>query len=265
VGLFAGIAAVLGLMGGVVQINPVWLYGPFRPEAVSSPAQPDWYLGWLEGALRIFPNWEIRVWGHSVPNPFFPAVVLPGVTFTLLYAWPFLERRFTGDHLEHHLLDRPREHPVRTAIGATAFTFYTLLLIAGSNDIVAKLFLVSVSGVTWVMRILVVALPIVVGALFYLWLRALRRSGAESVLHVPLRAFRAALSRAPDISPRATAAPEGPSTRAWAMVDQPPSEAPDRLAGTLPRAADGGESGRGWAVGETSGVPVDAGEERRAT
>jgi ubiquinol-cytochrome c reductase cytochrome b subunit len=270
-GLFAGVAAVLGLMGGLVQINPVWLYGPFRPEAVSSPAQPDWYLGWLEGALRIFPNWEIRAWGHSIPNPFFPAVVLPGFTFTMLYAWPFLERRFTGDHLEHHLLDRPREHPVRTAIGAMAFTFYGLLLIAGSNDIVAKLFLVSVSGVTWILRILVVVLPLVVGAVFFVWLLALRRSGAESVLHVPLRAFRAAVSpRAegampPEPSPAAREPLEAQPERGWALVEEATPGSDDGHVRALLPDEGRAEPARGWAGGETTGVPVDAGEERGTT
>jgi ubiquinol-cytochrome c reductase cytochrome b subunit len=188
-GLFFGIAAVLGAFGGLLQINPVWLYGPFTPEAVSSPAQPDWYLGWLEGALRIFPPWEIRAFGHTIPNPFYPAVLLPGVTFLLLYLWPFLEARFTGDHEEHHLLDRPRDHPVRTAIGAGAFAFYAMLLLAGSNDIVAKLFLVSVGAVTWGFRIGVVVVPVLVGLLFYWWTSAMKRSGAEDFLHVPLEAF----------------------------------------------------------------------------
>jgi ubiquinol-cytochrome c reductase cytochrome b subunit len=190
VGLFFGIAAVLGAFGGLLQINPVWLYGPFTPEAVSSPAQPDWYLGWLEGALRIFPPWEIRAFGHTIPNPFYPAVLLPGVTFLLLYLWPFLEARITGDHEEHHLLDRPRDHPVRTAIGAGGFAFYAMLLLAGSNDIAAKLFLVNVAAVTWGFRIAVVAVPLLVGLLFYWWSSALKRSGAEDFLHIPLGAFR---------------------------------------------------------------------------
>jgi ubiquinol-cytochrome c reductase cytochrome b subunit len=188
-GLFLGIAAILGALGGLVQINPVWLYGPFTPSAVSSPAQPDWYLGWLEGALRLYPPWQLRLFGHTIPAVFFPAVVLPSVTFLLLYLWPFLEAHFTKDHREHHLLDRPREHPVRTAIGATAFVFYATLFLAGSNDVTAKALLVPVSGVTWAFRFLVVALPTFAGLLTYWWLRALERSGAEDVLHVPLAAF----------------------------------------------------------------------------
>jgi len=196
-GLFFGIAAVLGAMGGLLQINPVWLYGPFAPAAVSSPAQPDWYLGWLEGALRIFPAWEIRAFGHAVPNPFFPAVLLPTFTFGMLYAWPFLEARITGDHEEHHLLDRPRDHPVRTGIGATALTFYSLLLLAGSNDILAKIFLVPVNGVTWTFRILVVTLPFAVGFVVYWWMAALLRSGEDSALRVPLRQFRPGRAKVP--------------------------------------------------------------------
>ena len=88
---------------------------PVRPVRGEPGSQPDWYIGWLEGALRLMPPWEIRICGFEIPNPFFPGVLLPGITFRLLYAWPFLEARFTRDHAEHHLLDRPRDRPVRTA------------------------------------------------------------------------------------------------------------------------------------------------------
>jgi ubiquinol-cytochrome c reductase cytochrome b subunit len=188
VGLFFGIAAVLGAMGGLLQINPVWLYGPFEPAFVSSPAQPDWYLGWVEGALRLFPPWEIHVAGRTIPNPFFPGVLLPGVTFLLLYLWPFLEARFTGDRRPHHLLDRPRDHPVRTAIGTGALTFYFLLFLAGSNDIVALRFLVPVGKVTLVLQILVLTLPIAVGLVTYRLMRALRDADVAGFLRLPWRA-----------------------------------------------------------------------------
>jgi ubiquinol-cytochrome c reductase cytochrome b subunit len=188
-GLFFAIAAVLGAFGGLLQINPVWLYGPFDPSTVSSPAQPDWYLGWLEGALRIFPPWEIRAFGHVIPNPFYPAVLLPSVTFLLLYAWPFLERRLTGDRAEHQLLDRPRDHPFRTAFGTAAFTFFLILHFAASNDLIAKTFLVPVDAVTWTFRILLLAVPVVVFAAVYSYLSAYLHSGADSPLHVPARAL----------------------------------------------------------------------------
>ena len=189
VALFFVVGAVLGLLGGLAQINPVWLYGPFVPSAVSSPAQPDWYLGWLEGALRLFPNWEIRAFGHTVANPFFPAVLLPGITFLLLYLWPFLEARLTGDRLHHELLDRPRDRAVRTGLGAAALTFYGVLFFAASNDVMAKLFHVSVTGVTWVFRVLVLVLPPVVGFGVYRFMLGARLTGADSLLEVPLSAI----------------------------------------------------------------------------
>jgi ubiquinol-cytochrome c reductase cytochrome b subunit len=189
IALFFVVGAVLGLLGGVAQINPVWLYGPFLPQAVSSPAQPDWYLGWLEGALRLFPDWEIRAFGHTVANPFFPAVLLPGVTFLLLYLWPFLEQRFTRDYRQHDLLDRPRDRPVRTGLGAAALAFYGILFIAASNDVIAKLFDVPVGGVTWVFRLLVIALPPVIGFGVYRFMLGARATGAESLLEVPFSAM----------------------------------------------------------------------------
>jgi ubiquinol-cytochrome c reductase cytochrome b subunit len=188
VALFFAVGGVVGLLGGLAQINPVWLYGPFIPYAVSSPAQPDWYLGWLEGALRLFPTWEIRAFGHTVPNTFFPAVLLPGVTFLLLYLWPFLEQRVTGDRRHHDLLDRPRDRPVRTGLGAATLTFYGILFIAASNDLIAKLFKVPVAGVTWAFRILVLVLPPLVGFVMYRFMRGAVLIGAESLLEVPISA-----------------------------------------------------------------------------
>jgi ubiquinol-cytochrome c reductase cytochrome b subunit len=168
IGLFALVFAVLAALGGLAQINPIWLYGPFRPEVVSTAAQPDWYVGWLEGALRIMPAWEVRVWGHTLANVFFPGVLLPGVTFALLYAWPFLEQRFTGEgDREHHLLDRPRDRPVRTAMGVATLTFYAVLTVAGAQDIAAQKLDVSVVVVTRTLQVLVLALPLACALLAY--------------------------------------------------------------------------------------------------
>src|SRR5262245_9968358 len=116
-GLFFLVAATLAALGGLVQINAIWVMGPYRPADVSSASQPDWYMGWADGGLRLMPPWEIRAFGYQVPNPFFPGVLLPTVVFTILYFWPFVESRRTGDHVEHHVLDRPRDRPVRTGIG----------------------------------------------------------------------------------------------------------------------------------------------------
>ena len=190
VGLFFGVASVLTLLGGLAQINPIWLYGPFRVANVTGPAQPDWYLGWLEGALRMFPAWEIRIGGVVVPNPFFPAVLLPGITFMMLYAWPLLERRFTGDDAAHHLLERPHDRPVRTALGVAALAFYVVLFLGGSNDLIAKWFGVPVETITWVLRIGVIVSPVVAGFVAYWFMSAYRRSGAPQFTKVPLAYFR---------------------------------------------------------------------------
>ena len=197
VGLFFLIAAILAGLGGLVQINPVWLYGPFEPALVTSPAQPDWYLGWIEGALRLFPNWELRGFGHEIPEPFFPAVLLPGITFALLYAWPFLERRFTKDRETHHLLDRPRDRPLRTAFGAATLAFYGVLFAAASNDLLAHWFGVDIAVVTWVFRVLVFVVPIVIGGGVFVVSRALREAGDVRLTRLPLSALRPAAARKP--------------------------------------------------------------------
>jgi ubiquinol-cytochrome c reductase cytochrome b subunit len=146
-GLFFLTGAVLAFLGGVFQINPVWIYGPFDPAAVSVASQPDWYMGWLEGSLRLMPPWEVRAFGFEIPNPFFPGVFLPGLTFLLLYAWPFLEARVTGDYAEHHLAEPPRQRPVRTALGVAALSFYIVMFLAGGQDVIAETFGLSVNAV----------------------------------------------------------------------------------------------------------------------
>lgn len=158
-GLFFLTTAVVCLLGGVFQINPIWIYGPFDPAEVSAASQPDWYMGWLDGALRIMPGWEIRAFGFEVPNPFFPAVLLAGVTFGLLYAFPFLEARVTGDRAEHHLLDRPRQRPVRTAMGMATFAFYGILFLGGAADVLSVTFGLSVNAVLWTFRIALFVVP----------------------------------------------------------------------------------------------------------
>ncbi len=174
VGLFFLVFAVVAALGGLVQINPVWIWGPFQPAAVSAASQPDWYVGWLEGALRLMPPWEIRAFGFEIPNPFYGGVLMPGITFGILYAWPFLEARFTHDHAEHHILDRPRDRPVRTAIGTGILTFYLLLFIAGGNDVLAAQFHVSVNAITYVLRVLLFVGPVSTGYVAYKLAQELR-------------------------------------------------------------------------------------------
>jgi ubiquinol-cytochrome c reductase cytochrome b subunit len=158
---------VCAALGGLAQINPVWIWRPFQPAAVSAGSQPDWYVGWLEGSLRLLPGWETRAFGHEIPNPFYSGVLLPGITFVLLYLWPFLEARFTRDRRDHHLLDRPRDRPVRTAIGVGALAFYAVLFVAGGNDVLAARFDVSVNLITDALRVALFVVPIATSFLTY--------------------------------------------------------------------------------------------------
>ena len=162
-GFFFLVFAVMAALGGLAQINPIWLYGPYNPSQVSAGSQPDWYVGFLDGSTRLMPNWEFRGLGHTLPfNVLFPTVILPGILFTLLAAYPFLEARFTGDKASHNLLDRPRDVPVRTGIGVAALSFYVLLMIGGGNDIIASIFHVSINQITYTLRTLIIVLPPIV-------------------------------------------------------------------------------------------------------
>lgn len=190
VGLLFAVFAVLLLMGGLLQINPIWLYGPFEPAHVPSPAQPDWYLGWVEGALRLWPAWEFRALGVEIPNPFYPGVLLPGITFLLLYLWPFLEARLTADRDPHHLLDRPHQRPARTALGAATLTFYVVLHFAASNDLMATWLGVRVDTITNVFRALVLTLPPLVGWFVFRLMKALQITDENRLTRVTLTAIR---------------------------------------------------------------------------
>ncbi|MFE4956557.1 cytochrome bc complex cytochrome b subunit [Streptomyces sp. NPDC056653] len=165
-GFFLMVFGVLALLGGLAQINPVWNYGPYRADQVSGNAQPDWYVGFLEGALRLMPPWETNIAGHTIMwNVFIPTLVLPGVVFTALFLYPFFEEWVTGDRREHHLCDRPRNRPTRTGLGVAAIVFYAVLLVAGGNDVVAFSFRVSIEVMTWILRIALIAAPLLAFAL----------------------------------------------------------------------------------------------------
>jgi ubiquinol-cytochrome c reductase cytochrome b subunit len=174
------VTGVLWALGGLVQINPIWQYGPYQPDKISYAVQPDWYMGWLDGALRIMPSWEFAGFGHTIPfEIFLPAILFPGLTFGLFYAWPFVEAWITRDHVEHQILDRPRDRPKRTAIGAAFLTFYFCLFAASSTDVLANFFKVSLNIVLWAFRFIVFVVPIIVG--FVTWRICLDMKGVPGV------------------------------------------------------------------------------------
>jgi ubiquinol-cytochrome c reductase cytochrome b subunit len=179
--LFCFTASVLAGLGGLAQINPIWLYGPYRPAAVSAGSQPDWYIGWLDGALRVMPPLEVRAFHHTIPNPFFPGVLLPGITFTLLYAWPFLEAHFSKDRDPHNLLDRPRDRPLRSAFGVSTLTFYTVLFLAAGTDVLAATFGLSFQSLLHVFQVSLLVAPPLLGWLTWRILKDLSRQHAHPI------------------------------------------------------------------------------------
>ena len=161
-GLMFSVFGVLFLLGGLVQINPIWLWGPYHVGSSTNGAQPDWYLGWLIGGLRLVPGFDWTV-GHYtlVANPFWGGALFPLVVFGILFAWPFAERAVTGDRGYHNLLQRPRDNPWRTAIGVALVTWVVIVEIAGVADRSYVFFGITYTSQIWVFRVLVWVLPVV--------------------------------------------------------------------------------------------------------
>jgi ubiquinol-cytochrome c reductase cytochrome b subunit len=182
-GFFFIVFGLLAALGGLAQINPIWLFGPYNPAQVSSGSQPDWYMAMLDGSTRLFPSWETRLWGHTVPALFWPTVVLPGVLIGLAAAYPFLEAKLTRDRARHNLLQRPRDVPVRTSLGAMALTFCFVLFVSGGNDLIAKAFDISLNAMTWGGRIATLVLPPLAYVVTYRICLGLQRHDREVLEH----------------------------------------------------------------------------------
>ena len=159
---------LLWAMGGLAQINPIWQFGPYQAYKISYAVQPDWYMGWLDGILRIMPSWELTGFGYTIPlEVLLPAVVFPGLTFGLFYAWPFIEAKVARDSASHNLLFRPRDRPKHTALGAAMLMFYFMLFCASSTDVLANFFQISLNTVLWAFRFIVVIVPVITGGVTY--------------------------------------------------------------------------------------------------
>ncbi|CAG6395700.1 cytochrome bc complex cytochrome b subunit [Streptomyces cocklensis] len=182
-GFFFLVFGVIAAIAAIATINPIWTMGPYRPDQVSTGAQPDWYMGFSEGLIRVMPGWEINAWGHTlVLGVFIPLMVFP-VVLAAIAVYPFIESWVTGDKSEHHLLDRPRNRPVRTGFGVAWLTLYFTLLIGGGNDLWATHFHLSIETITWSVRVGFFVLP----ALAYFATKriclGLQRRDREKVLH----------------------------------------------------------------------------------
>jgi ubiquinol-cytochrome c reductase cytochrome b subunit len=179
---FAMTVGVLGIMGGVLQINPIWQLGPYKPSQISAGSQPDFYMMWTDGLARMWPAWELYPFGHTVPAAVAVALIM-GLVFVLLTIYPFLEKKMSGDVAHHNLLQRPRDAPVRTAIGAMAIAFYIVLTFACMNDLIALKFHVSLNATTWIGRIGMVVVPAIAYYIAYRWAVSLQRSDRAVLEH----------------------------------------------------------------------------------
>jgi ubiquinol-cytochrome c reductase cytochrome b subunit len=180
---FLIVFGVIALMGGLIQINPIWLFGPYKAAVVSAGSQPDWYVMFLDGSTRLMPDWDISLGPYTIPAIFWPTVVLPGVLTMLPMFYPFIEARLRRDKAHHHLLQRPRDVPSRTGLGAMAISFYLVLTISGGNDVVAEKLDISLNAMTWAGRIGLLFVPPIAYYVTYRICLGLQQHDREVLVH----------------------------------------------------------------------------------
>jgi ubiquinol-cytochrome c reductase cytochrome b subunit len=185
-GFFFIVFGVVTLMGALMQINPVWVFGPYNPAQVTAGSQPDWYMGFAEGAIRIMPGpgWEWHIGSTTWSwNVFLPLALPMALLFGGMAIYPFIEAWVTGDKSEHHLLDRPRNNPTRTGLGVAAMTWFGMLWLGGGNDVIASQFDVSLNAVTYFLRVAVFVAPVLAFLLAKRICIGLQRADHDRLLH----------------------------------------------------------------------------------
>jgi ubiquinol-cytochrome c reductase cytochrome b subunit len=184
-GFFFIVFGITTLMAALVTINPIWLYGPYDPSPVTAGSQPDWYMGFADGALRLFPGFfELNIFNHTLSlNVFIPSLIVMPLLYTIAGAYPFIESWVTGDKREHHLLDRPRNAPTRTGLGVMAITFYLILFLAAGNDLIAIKLGLSINDITRTFQVLIWVLPPLTYWVTKRICMSLQRRDHDTVLH----------------------------------------------------------------------------------
>jgi ubiquinol-cytochrome c reductase cytochrome b subunit len=183
-GYFFIVFGVTAMMGGLLSINPVWKFGPYDPTKVTAGSQPDWYMGWPDGLLRIMPGWESVIFGYTISwNVMIPILIVPPLMLVILMLLPFIEAWITGDKRDHHLLQRPRNAPTRTAVMVSLMTFYGLAWAAGGNDLLAITFDLSINQITYFMRVMIFVGPAIAFFVTRRWCISLQRHDNEKLLH----------------------------------------------------------------------------------
>ncbi|MDR9362878.1 MAG: cytochrome bc complex cytochrome b subunit [Microbacteriaceae bacterium] len=183
-GFFFIVFGVIMAISATFTINPIWNYGPYDPSPVSAGTQPDWYIGWLDGALRLAPgNMDVTIFGSTYPMGILIPMVISLVFLAVVAVYPFIEQWVTKDRREHHLLDRPRNAPTRTAIGVAGVVFYAILWAGASTDLIAYHFQMSLNHVLTSMQILLIIGPFIAYFITKRACLALQRKDRELVLH----------------------------------------------------------------------------------
>ncbi len=183
-GFFFLVFGVIMLIGSLFTINPIWNYGPYDPSPVSAGTQPDWYIGFADGMLRLIPSgWEFVLFGYTWSMNLLVPIVVLMLFIVIVMVYPFIEAWVTGDKREHHIAERPRNNPTRTAIGAAGVTFYAVLWAGASSDIVATHFRMTIEGVILTLQILLIVGPVIAFTLAKRMALALQRKDRELVLH----------------------------------------------------------------------------------
>jgi ubiquinol-cytochrome c reductase cytochrome b subunit len=183
-GFFFVVFGIIVLIASFFTINPIWTYGPYDPSPVSAGTQPDWYIGFADGALRLMPPglefvWLNHTWSFNIIIP----VVVLGLFIMIVAVYPFVEAWITGDKREHHIAERPRNAPTRTAIGAAGVTFYCVLWAAAGSDLISTHFSLSIEGVTHTLQALVFVGPFVAYHLTKRIALGLQKKDREIALH----------------------------------------------------------------------------------
>ncbi|MFF0424550.1 cytochrome bc complex cytochrome b subunit [Streptomyces sp. NPDC004520] len=182
-GFFFLVFGVIAVIAAIASINPIWAIGPYRPDQVSTGAQPDWYMGFAEGLIRVMPGWEINLWGHTlVLGVMIPLAIFPAV-LAAIAVYPFIESWITGDKREHHIAQRPRNAPTRTAFGVAWITAYMIMLVGGGNDLWATHFHLSLNSITWFVRIFFFVGPVIAFIATKRICLGLQRRDKDKVLH----------------------------------------------------------------------------------
>lgn len=183
-GFFFLVFGVLMAIAATFTINPIWNYGPYDPSPVSAGTQPDWYIGWLDGALRLAPSrMDVELLGVVLPFGVLLPLVVSLVFLGVVAAYPFIEKWVTADDREHHVLDRPRNAPTRTAIGAAGVMFYAVLWAGASTDLIATNFQMNLNQVLISMQILLIIGPVIAYWVTKRACLALQRKDREIALH----------------------------------------------------------------------------------